>query len=61
LFDDISVEQARWLGAWLSQLSNKQIRDAFRAASYSREEIGMLARAVRERINDLVRLPKVQP
>ncbi len=35
LFEDITVENARWLSGLLSQLSDKQISDAFRAANYS--------------------------
>ncbi|HEX9959789.1 MAG TPA: hypothetical protein VGB00_02580 [Pyrinomonadaceae bacterium] len=36
LFKDIRVEDADWLSRLLLQLSDKQIRDAFRAANYSR-------------------------
>src|SRR5258705_13071814 len=39
LFDSITIEQAKWLGSWLSRLSDKQISDAFRAANYTPEEI----------------------
>jgi len=58
LFDDIRVEEARWIGRWLSRLSDRQIADAFRAANYPPEEIRMLASAVRSRANELVRLPR---
>jgi hypothetical protein len=58
LFDDIKVEEARWIGSWLSRLSDRQLADAFRAANYSPAEIEMLTRSVRERIDELVRLPK---
>jgi hypothetical protein len=34
-------------------LSDEQIKDAFRAANYSPEEVDMLAGAVRARINTL--------
>ncbi|HEX8844790.1 MAG TPA: hypothetical protein VF791_09120 [Pyrinomonadaceae bacterium] len=57
LLDDITVAEAKWIGRLLSQLSDKQLRDAFRAANYNREEVEMLSEAVRERINDLVNLP----
>ncbi|HKZ80792.1 MAG TPA: hypothetical protein VJ124_21140 [Pyrinomonadaceae bacterium] len=30
----IPVEHARWLGSLLTQLSDEQLRDAFRAAQY---------------------------
>jgi hypothetical protein len=57
LFDDISVEEARWIGALLGRLSDEQLSDAFRAANYTPEEIQMLTGAVRSRINELVNLP----
>ena len=57
LFDSITIEQAKWLGSWLSRLSDKQISDAFRAANYTPEEIEMLTTAVRGKINELVSLP----
>ena len=53
LFDDITPEQGRWAANLLKQLSDKQIRDAFRAANYSPEEIRMLAGAVRRKIREL--------
>lgn len=58
LFDDIKVEEARWIGALLSRLSDRQIADAFRAANYTSAEVQMLTQAVRERINELVSLTK---
>jgi hypothetical protein len=57
LFDDITVEDAKWMGHWLSQLSDRQIEDAFRAADYSSEDVKLLAGAFRERIKELVELP----
>jgi hypothetical protein len=53
---NISIADARWIGGWLSRLSDRQIEDAFRAANYSPEEVRMLAGAVRKRINELSRL-----
>jgi len=53
LFDDITVEQARWLADLLNQLSDQQISDAFRAANYSAEDIKTLTQAVKNRISDL--------
>jgi hypothetical protein len=53
---DITVEQAKWIGGLLSRLSDKQIKDAFRAGGYSPEEVEMLAGTVRARINELTRL-----
>jgi hypothetical protein len=54
LFKNITVEQTKWIGSWLSRLSDQQISDAFRAANYSPDEIEMLTRAVRARIDQLV-------
>lgn len=57
VFDDITVPQAKWLGQLLSRLSPGQIKDAFRAANYNREEIGVLTEAVLDRIEQLRSLP----
>jgi hypothetical protein len=57
LFRDITVEQARWIGELLSRLSDQQLGDAFRAANYNPDEIQLLTRAVRAKINQLVNLP----
>ena len=57
LFDDIRVEEARWIAGLLSKLSARQVEDAFRAANYTDEEVRILAAAVRSRINELVALP----
>jgi len=56
LLDNITVEDAKWLAGWLRRLSDNQIRDAFRAANYTTEEVDMLAGAVRARINTLANL-----
>ena len=61
LMKDISVQDAQWLGSLLSQLSDAQIRDAFRAANYTPGQINLLAGEVRERTNELLSLrPGVQ-
>jgi hypothetical protein len=57
LFQDITVEQAKWLGNMLSRLNDEQIADAFRAANYSPTEVQMLTAAFRGRINELNALP----
>jgi hypothetical protein len=57
LFDGITVEQAKWIGDLLSQLSEKQIMDAFRAANFDSKEIEGLSYEVRARINALHNLP----
>ena len=54
--DDIPRAHARWIGRWLGRLSNSQIRDAFRAAGYSPQEVDVYAREMRERINSLNKL-----
>lgn len=56
LMRDITIADAKWLGGWLSRLSDRQIEDAFRAANYSSDEVRMLSGAVRKRINELVNL-----
>ena len=53
LLNDITVEQARWIGGILSQLSDQQISDAFRAANYAPEQIEELTQAVKARITEL--------
>ena len=58
LFDDITVADARWIGGWLARLSDRQIRDAFRAANYSPAEIDLLTEAVRDRIAELSALSR---
>jgi hypothetical protein len=57
LFDDIRVEEARWIAGLLSKLSERQIADAFRAANYTPEEVRTLTRSVRARIGDLTGIP----
>jgi len=53
LMKDITIRDAQWLSSWLSQLSDQQLRDAFRAANYRQDQINLLVRAVRERSNEL--------
>ncbi len=53
LFNDITVEQGRWLADLLLQLSDKQIDDAFRAAGYNEEERTTLVAGVKNRIEIL--------
>lgn len=57
LFDNISTADAKWIGDLLSQLSEKQIMDAFRAANFDPKEIEGLTYEVRARINALHNLP----
>jgi hypothetical protein len=52
---DIPIAHAKWIGQLLERLSDEQLRDCFRAASYSPEEVEAYAAAVKERIKDLNR------
>ena len=56
LFEDITVENARWLSGLLSQLSDRQISDAFRAANYSPSEVRIYTQAVKNKIAELSNL-----
>jgi hypothetical protein len=47
---------ARWIGQLLSQLSAEQIRDCFRAAGYSPEEVDGFTQEVQKRIQALTAL-----
>ena len=58
LFKNITVEDAVWMASWLSQLSDQQLKDAFRAANYNPSEINVLANAVRQRTNELVNVSR---
>lgn len=50
---DFTVSDARWLADRLTRLSDKQIRDAFRAANYSQSDIEVLTATVKRRIGQL--------
>lgn len=52
----VPVSDAAWIGQKLAQLSDDQLRDAFRAAGYDRGTQDAYARALRNRINQLNRL-----
>jgi len=52
----VPVSDAAWIGAKMAELSDDQLRDAFRAAGYDRSAQDAYARAVRNRINQLNRL-----
>lgn len=53
LFENITPTEGQWIANLLSRLTDRQIRDAFRAANYKSAEIRMLTQAVRNRINAL--------
>jgi hypothetical protein len=50
---DIPLEDAKWLGQKLAQLSEQQIADCFRSAGYTREEVEAYTKAVQTRISAL--------
>jgi len=50
---DIPIAHVQWLGKILARLSDEQIRDCFRAAGYSSEEVEEYAATVKDRIRDL--------
>lgn len=56
LFKNISVQDAEWIANLLSQLNDRQIQDAFRAANYTPSEVNLLAQTVRERSRELLSL-----
>lgn len=53
LYKNMPVRDVRWITNLLSQLSQNQIRDAFRSANYSASEVDLLSQEVRERIGTL--------
>jgi len=52
----IPIEDARWIGNRLGQLSVEQIRDCFRSASFSPDEVEGYTRIVMQRIEVLKKL-----
>ena len=56
LFQGLTVADARWLVNLLTRLTDDQIRDAFRAANYSAEEVEQLTGALKARIDALAKL-----
>jgi hypothetical protein len=58
LFDDIRVDEARWIAGLLSKLTERQIQDAFRAANYTPGEVRVLTEALRARIGELAAIPE---
>jgi hypothetical protein len=54
----IPITHARWIGSLLAQLSDEQLRQAFRVANYSEGVRESYVSALRERINQLIELPR---
>jgi hypothetical protein len=50
---DIPIEDAKWIGGLLGQLSHQQLVDAFRAANYPPEQIDQFVTVVESRIKAL--------
>jgi hypothetical protein len=53
LFSGMTVADARWLSDLMKRLSDEQIKDAFRSANYTPEEVDLLTAALKVRINAL--------
>ena len=53
---NISVENARWIGSLLAQLTDEQLKDAFRAAGYDQQTMDGFVAVIRDRINQLNKL-----
>ena len=53
LFEGLTVADARWLSDLFKGLSDEQIKDAFRAANYTPEEVDTLTVALKARIAQL--------
>src|ERR1043166_6300099 len=58
LFEGLTVSDAQSLSELPSRLSDDQLKDAFRAANYSAEEVEQLSGAFRERANALASVGK---
>lgn len=57
LVRDITVDQARWIGGLLAQLTDQQLNDAVRAANYDPEDAQLIVSTLRARIDALKNLP----
>jgi len=53
---NVPRSDVEWIAGWLASLSDSQIRDAFRAAGYSPEDVAGFSRVVESRIAELKRL-----
>lgn len=60
LFEGFSPQNAAWLAGLLNRLSDKQIKDAFRAARYSESDIELFAAGVKNRIAELNKVARPQ-
>ena len=53
VFKGFTIEDARWLSRLMTQLSDKQIGDAFRAANYSEAEVALYVTSIKRKIDEL--------
>jgi hypothetical protein len=53
LMNDVTIEQGRWLAEQLKRLTDSQLKDAFRAANYSPDDIELLMVGFKERVKEL--------
>jgi len=51
--DNVPIDDARWMGSLLGQLTREQIADAFRAGNFPPEEIVIYSTIVENRIQEL--------
>ena len=58
LFENLTISDARWVTTLVAKLSDEQLKDAFRSANYSADEVNQLAQAFRDRSNKLAALAK---
>jgi hypothetical protein len=54
--NDIPIEDARWIGAYLSQLTHEQLVDAFRAGNFPAYQVDTYVEIVQNRIEELKHL-----
>jgi hypothetical protein len=54
--NNIPIDDARWIGGMLSQLSHAQLLDAFRAGNFPADEIDIYVQIVESRIAELKKL-----
>jgi len=52
----IPIADARWIGNQLGQLTIEQIRDSFRVAGFSPDEVAGYTRVLMQRIAELKKL-----
>jgi hypothetical protein len=56
ILDGVKVEHARWMGNLLARLSEKQLKDAFRAGGFTESEVDIYVNEIRDRIKQLQNL-----